>query len=86
MTVTYNTAHGNMGSLTHRERLAIESASSWILVGFVTTEPRWELHVHILEEQFHSQVYIPSSNLYVYQRTVPKIFTAALFLKAENWY
>ena len=41
--MTYPTAHGNAGSLTHRVRPAIEPASSWILVGFVTTEPWWEL-------------------------------------------
>ena len=37
--VTYTTAHGNDGSLTHWARLGIKPTSSWILVGFVTTEP-----------------------------------------------
>ena len=32
------------GSLTHQARPGIELASSWILVGFVTAEPQWELH------------------------------------------
>ena len=32
---TYSTAHGKARSLTHWARLGIESASSWILVGFV---------------------------------------------------
>ena len=41
--VTYTTAQGNAGSLTHWVRAGIEPASSWILVGFITTEPRWEL-------------------------------------------
>ena len=36
---TYMAAHGNAGSLTHRARPGIEPMSSWILVGFVTTEP-----------------------------------------------
>ena len=34
--VTYTAAHGNARSLTHRARLGIESASSWILVKFVS--------------------------------------------------
>ena len=37
------TAYGNAGSLTHCVRPGIELASSWILVGFVTSEPQWEL-------------------------------------------
>ena len=39
----YTTAHGNTGSLTHWLRPGIESASSCILFGFVTAEPRQEL-------------------------------------------
>ena len=38
-----HTAHGNAGSLTHRARPGIESASSWILVRFSTPEPQQEL-------------------------------------------
>ena len=33
------TAHGNAGLLTHWARAGMEPASSWILVGSVTTEP-----------------------------------------------
>ena len=40
---TYTTAQGNAGSLTHRVRPGIKPVSSWILVGFVTTEPQREL-------------------------------------------
>ena len=36
----YNAAHGNAGSLTHRVRLGIKPASSWLPVGFITTEPQ----------------------------------------------
>ena len=43
MPVTYTTAHGNAGSLTHWVRPGIEPASSRVLVGFVTAEPQWEL-------------------------------------------
>ena len=39
----YTTVHGNTGSLTHWARKGIKPASSWILVGFVSTEPWWEL-------------------------------------------
>ena len=41
--MTYTTAHSNTGSLTHQVRPGIEPASSWLLVGFVTTEPQQEL-------------------------------------------
>ena len=43
--VTYTTAHVNARSLTHWARLGIEPASSWILVGFISTEPQQELNV-----------------------------------------
>ena len=39
----YTTAHSNPRSLTHYARPGIESTSSWILVGFITAEPRQEL-------------------------------------------
>ena len=35
MSVTYTTAHSNVGYLTHWVRPGIEPASSWVLVGFV---------------------------------------------------
>ena len=38
----YTTAHGNTGSLNHWSRLGIKLKFSWILVGFLTTEPQWE--------------------------------------------
>ena len=43
VSATYTRAHSNAGSLTHRVRPGIKPASSWILVGFVSAEPRWEL-------------------------------------------
>ena len=39
----YTIAHGNTGSLTHWVRPGIKPASSWILVGFVSAAPQWEL-------------------------------------------
>ena len=41
--VTYTAAHTNADSLTHWVRPGIEPATSWLLVGFVSTEPQWEL-------------------------------------------
>ena len=41
--VTSTTAHGNTRSLTHWVRPGTEPASSWMLVRFVSIEPRWEL-------------------------------------------
>ena len=40
--VTYTTAHGNAGSLTHWARPGIELTSSWMLARSITTEPRRE--------------------------------------------
>ena len=45
---TYITAHGNAGSLTHWARPGIESASSWMLVRFISAEPQWELWLSLL--------------------------------------
>ena len=42
---TYTTAHGNVRSLTQGARPGIEPDSSGILVRFVTTEIRQELHI-----------------------------------------
>ena len=43
VSVTYTAAHSNAGSLTHWMRPGIKPVSSWTLVGFITTEPWWEL-------------------------------------------
>ena len=43
--LTYTTAHSNVRSPTHWGRPGIEPASSWMLVGFITTEPWRELLV-----------------------------------------
>ena len=45
---TYTTAHGNTGSPTHGARPGIEPAASWILVGFVSAAPQWELQTKYL--------------------------------------
>ena len=43
MSVTYTAALGNTWTLTHWAKTGTEPTSSWILVGFITTEPQWEL-------------------------------------------
>ena len=43
--LTYATAHGNAGSLTHWARPGIRPAASWILVEFVIAEPPRELQM-----------------------------------------
>ena len=48
--VTYATAHGNAGSLTHWARWGIEPPASWFLVGFVSAVPRRELRFLFLFE------------------------------------
>jgi len=40
---THTTAHGNTRSLTHWARPGIEPATSWFLVGFISTAPWQEL-------------------------------------------
>ena len=53
VSATYTTAHDNTGSLTRRARPGIKPVSSWILVGFITAEPQWELlHSDILNDMF----------------------------------
>ena len=46
---TYAAAHGKNGFLTHGVRPETEPASSWILVGFITPVPQWELLALVLE-------------------------------------
>ena len=41
--LAYTTAHGNARSPTYQVRSGIQPASSWIPVGFVSTEAQWEL-------------------------------------------
>ena len=43
--VTCTASLGNVGSLTNWEGPRIKPASSWIVVGFITTDPQWILHI-----------------------------------------
>ena len=58
--VTYTTAHGNAGSLTHWIRPGMEPATSWFLVRSVFAAPQWELPMYYfkrhLEYEFYSKV------------------------------
>ena len=45
VSAAYTTACDNAKFLTHWARPGIEPTSSWIPVGFVTTEPQWELQI-----------------------------------------
>ena len=44
-TATYTTAHSNARSFIHCVRPGIQLPSSWMLVGFVSTVPQWELRI-----------------------------------------
>ena len=53
------TAHGNTGSLTHWEGPGIETTSSWILAGFITAEPQWELLIIRFKwDHIHTYIHI----------------------------
>ena len=49
-------AHSNARSLIHWVRPGMEPPSSWIPVGFITTEPQWKLHKHSFWDSFPLQV------------------------------
>ena len=48
VSVTYTTAHGKTGSLTHWGRPGIEPASSWIIVRLAAAEPPQELMIVLI--------------------------------------
>ena len=60
MSGTYPTAHGNARFLTHWARPGTEPISSWILVGFVTTEPQRELLYLVLRIMPIAQIALSS--------------------------
>ena len=51
-------SQGNTGSLTLWVRIGMEPKSSWILVGFITTEPQWELLIVCFRSHRKCLVYI----------------------------
>ena len=48
--IQVESTYSNAGSLTHWTKPGIESTSSWLLVGVVSAEPRWELQSHRLKK------------------------------------
>ena len=50
---TYTAAHSNSRSLAHWAKPGREPTSSQILVGFLITEPQWELRLLIIEMSLH---------------------------------
>ena len=78
--VTYPTAHGNAVSLTHQARL-----SSWILVGFITAEPRWELQIiNFLNWNSKAELQSIKNNPSVFSQFFPGRHTASTILDAEE--
>ena len=50
LSVTYTIVHSNAGSLTHWARPGIQPETSWLLVGFTSPAPQWELTLFIIKE------------------------------------
>ena len=46
--MTYTTAHGNAGPLTHWARPGMQPTTSWFLAGFISTVPRRKLRELLL--------------------------------------
>ena len=57
--VTYTTAHSNTGSLTHWARPGMEPVSSWIPVGFISTELQRELLWNVFWHSLRSALFCP---------------------------
>ena len=55
--VTYTTTHDNARSLTHWARPGIEPATSWFLVGFVSTRNELFIWKECLDITFQSEVW-----------------------------
>ena len=70
ISATCNIATGNAGSLTHWVRPEIKSASSWMLVGFVSAEPQWE-------HQSSFPFYCPTSD---HLSTIQPIFPSTCYM------
>ena len=64
----YTTAPGSAGSLTHWARPGIEPATSWLLVGFISNVPQWELPQAVVFKQMRFKSSLVSPELY-FQRS-----------------
>ena len=54
----YTATHGNAGFLTHWAGPGIEPVSSWMLVRFISTEPRWEFPLNTFFKQLLSTSFV----------------------------
>ena len=82
MSATYTTAHGNARSLTYWVGPGIKSASSWILVWFVSTGPQWELqNAESLTSSLPGTSYILS--LHALSKVISPI---SMYLKTSLWW
>ena len=89
VSVTYNTAHGNAGFLTHWVGLGIEPASPWILVRFVITEPQRELLIYrvMMPKTAKQGEEVPLSGLYFLFFTLMALSTSGFAaLQSLPWH
>ena len=73
---TYNTAHVNTGLLTHCMRPGIKPASSWTSVGFITTEPQWE--IPSFSEKFLLKFLTSTKNMFFFEDVLPSYSSGSL--------
>ena len=73
-------SHSNARSLTYGARPGIEPATSWFLVGFISTAPRLELILFFFKSFFHSAL-VPGEHLLRSLILLPK----AIYLLSLIW-
>ena len=77
MSATYATAYSNAGSPTHWARPGIEPAFSWILVGFITTEPQQKLstsYIYLWLKSWHMEVSEPGTESEPQLQSTPQLW------------
>ena len=74
----YHSSRGNVRSLTQWARPGTEPVFSWILVGFITTKPWWELH-YACQFRYHIYQWVISyfSIIFDFTSELWKIWTAS---------
>ena len=73
---TYTIAHSNARSPTHWERPGIKPATSWILVGFVSDAPQWELP--------YTKFLTSSPIMYIHKCDIQVFMKAKNIIKVNN--
>ena len=86
--MNYTTAHGNPRSLTQWVKPGIESASSWVLVGFVTAESKQELLIRLIDycEWWHNISIIWLSHTSVFSSDFLFLFYLILYYYYYYYY